>query len=60
MEIKTNNEQMGPIYTQKLGVTTSSVLEKEYNKNRTTGSHVCATNREEWTLGGLTVIANLR
>ena len=60
MEIKTNNEQMGPIYTQKLGVTTSSVLEKEYNKNRTTSSHVCATNREEGTLGGLTVIANLR
>ena len=60
MEIKTNNEQLGSTYTQKLGVTTFSVLKKEYNKNRTIGSRVCAANREEWTLGGLTVIANLR
>ena len=60
MEIKTNNEQLGPTYTQKLGVTTFSVLKKEHNKNRTISSRVCAANREEWTLGGLTVIANLR
>ena len=60
MEIETNNEQMGSTYTQKLGVTTSSVLKKECNKNKAIGSHMCATNREEQTLGGLTVIANLR
>ena len=60
MEIKTNNEQLGSTYTQKLGVTTFSVLKKEYNKNRTIGSRVCAANREEWTLRGMTVIANLR